>query len=157
LILPGLRRFGGLAGHVPGVESSDMRCGGFLQDDEHHVVQRIFMKAPDGREALRERLALPGFERTGQFFDGFGREFLRSLGNSFRLLLFEGFLFFCPPWQRGLLPRRTNALSSGPRRPAVRAVKGAGSRVHRSAAQTLDQERTVWAQSFRGKGREEKR
>jgi hypothetical protein len=60
---------------VPGVESGDLRRGGFLQHDEHDVVERVLVKAADGREILRERLAASGLECSGQFLDGLGREF----------------------------------------------------------------------------------
>ena len=53
---------------------------------------------------------------------------------------FEGFVF-CPPWQRGPPPRRTNALP-GRRLALSRArCQGRGVGVHRSEAEILDRRR----------------
>jgi integrase/recombinase XerD len=41
---------------VPDVEARDVRGGWFLQNDEHHIVERVFVKAADGRKILRQEV-----------------------------------------------------------------------------------------------------
>jgi hypothetical protein len=79
------------------------------------------VEAAHGREILRERLAVPGLEFSGQFLDGLGREFGDLLGIQF--LLGKVFVF-CPPWQRSPLPRRTNAPPKWPPAPSRPRCQG---------------------------------
>jgi hypothetical protein len=78
---------------APHVEACDVGCIWFLQNNEHDIVQRVFMKAADGREILRQSFAVPGFERSCQILDGFFSEFCNLLG----IHLVPPRRFFCLP------------------------------------------------------------
>jgi hypothetical protein len=111
------------------------------------------VKAADGRKILSQCLAVPGFERSSQFFDGLGRQFCDLMGIHFPFLL-EGFCDLvllgssvcCQEEQLPFLEAAWRAVAC--------AVKDAGLAFIGALCRSLTGEARECAQGFRQEGQE---